>query len=273
MARIRTIKPEFPQSETVGRLSRDARLLFIMLWTLVDDEGRARANSRMLASLLFPYDDDVPELIGEWLDELEGAECIRRYEVDGSNYLDIPNWLKHQKIDKPTASKLPAFVDGSPAPREASRKVAPDLGPGPGKEMDGASAPTAREATKSVDAEFEAEFWPRYSNKVGKPKALQAYRAARRKVDAGTILDGLDRYIRTKPPDRKWLNPATFLNQARWADEPAPEPAGRGPPATNGNHFASLANRIHDARHGLYSPPDPDDFATPEFELEGRGIG
>ena len=39
MARIRTIKPEFPQSETIGKLSREARLLFIQLWTLADDEG------------------------------------------------------------------------------------------------------------------------------------------------------------------------------------------------------------------------------------------
>ena len=43
MARIRTIKPDFPHSESMGRVSRDARLLFVMLFTIVDDEGRARA--------------------------------------------------------------------------------------------------------------------------------------------------------------------------------------------------------------------------------------
>jgi hypothetical protein len=63
MGRIRTIKPEFPQSESVGRLSRDARLLFIQLWTVCDDSGRARGSSRMLASLLYPYDTDVLGLI------------------------------------------------------------------------------------------------------------------------------------------------------------------------------------------------------------------
>jgi hypothetical protein len=59
MARIRTIKPEFPQSESMGRISRDARLLFVQLWCICDDHGRTRAASRMLASLLFPYDDDA----------------------------------------------------------------------------------------------------------------------------------------------------------------------------------------------------------------------
>lgn len=174
MARIRTIKPEFPQSESIGTLSRDARLLFIQLWTLADDAGRARAAARMLASLLYPYDDDAPALIESWLRELEKVECIRRYEVDGTRYLEICNWQKHQKIDRPSASKLPAHPEASrddiePAtehieasrdsietvarpravaspvrerssnPRESSRGLAADLGPGTGDQGPGYS--------------------------------------------------------------------------------------------------------------------------------------
>jgi hypothetical protein len=60
MGRIRTIKPEFPQSESLARVSRDARLCFVALWTICDDAGRARGNGRMLASLLFPYDELNP---------------------------------------------------------------------------------------------------------------------------------------------------------------------------------------------------------------------
>lgn len=119
MARIRTIKPEFVESESIGKLSRDARLLFILLWTFVDDAGRARASSRLLASRLFPYDDDALKKIGGWLEELELGGHIRCYEVDGDSYLDIPNWLKHQKIDHASKSRLPEF-------REASREFASD---------------------------------------------------------------------------------------------------------------------------------------------------
>ena len=79
MARIRSIKPEFPQSESMGKVSRDARLLFVELWCICDDHGRTRAASRMLASLLFPYDDDAPKLIDGWLSELERQGCIRLY--------------------------------------------------------------------------------------------------------------------------------------------------------------------------------------------------
>lgn len=127
MARIRTIKPEFPQSETTGKLSRDARLLFLQLFTIADDDGRARAASRMLASLLYPYDDDAPSLIDGWLTELESNDCIRRYQVEGSTYLEITNWLKHQKIDHPSKSRLPPIPDNFASPREASRTLSPDL--------------------------------------------------------------------------------------------------------------------------------------------------
>lgn len=113
MARIRTIKPEFQQSQSIGSVSREARLTFILLWPQCDDHGRVRANSRMLASVLYPYDNDAPEKMEGWLTELEAVGCIRRYVVNGHGYLDVPNWLKHQSIDRPQPAKYPAFVGHS----------------------------------------------------------------------------------------------------------------------------------------------------------------
>lgn len=123
MARIRTIKPEFPHSESMGKVSRDARLCFIMLFTLADDEGRLRGNSRMLASLLFPYDDDAKSKIDKWLEELVAVESIVRYQCEGDSFIEIAKWLSHQKIDKPSKSKLPAPTNESRIlanPRESS---------------------------------------------------------------------------------------------------------------------------------------------------------
>lgn len=134
MARIRTIKPEFVESESVGKLTREARLLFILLWTFVDDAGRARASSRLLASRLYPYDDDAPKKIGGWLEELQLGQHIRIYEVDGDQYLDIPKWLKHQKIDHASASRLPEFRETSRGLAKDCETIAPhtlDLGPVP----------------------------------------------------------------------------------------------------------------------------------------------
>jgi hypothetical protein len=62
---------------------------------------------------------DAPDLIEGWLVELERVGCIRRYSVDGASYLDIPAWSKHQRIDRPSPSKLPPFVESSANSRRA----------------------------------------------------------------------------------------------------------------------------------------------------------
>lgn len=125
MGRIRTIKPEAPQSETLGRVSRDARLLFFMLFTVADDEGRGRAAPQVLAGALFPYDDDAKTHIGQWLFELEREGAVLLYSHDGSTYFEILKWLSHQKIDHPSKSRLPAPTTEDrgklASPRESSR--------------------------------------------------------------------------------------------------------------------------------------------------------
>lgn len=245
MARIRTIKPEFPQSESIGRLSRDARLLFIQLWTFVDDAGRARAASRLLASQLYPYDDDAPGLIDDWLEELEREGCVRRYTVNGSSYLDIPKWLEHQKIDKPSGSKLPPFDDPSSLPRETSRDLATDLGPRT-KEKD-------QEDSRCVSAEdgseeerlsrvFEAlwEAYPRRDGPNPKRPSRQAFdRKVVRGADPEAILTAVKNFRRQC--NEKGLTgtqyvpqAVTWLNQERFADEE------QKPPAT-----VSTSVRIH----------------------------
>lgn len=70
----------------------------------------------------------------------------------------------------------------------------------------------------SAQLAFE-KFWEVWPNKVGKPAAEKAFAKHALKIDA--ILAGVQRYIRSKPADRPWLNPATFLNQERWNDAPA----------------------------------------------------
>jgi hypothetical protein len=168
MARIRTIKPEFPHSESMGRVSRDARLTFIELWTLADDAGRLRGNSRMLASLLFPYDDDAKKLMGGWLTELERENCIQRYCVEGTSYIQICNWLSHQKIDKPSPSKLPPFDESSRIlanPREGSSGDQ-DQDQGSRKGMEGIKDQlVASERDERAQSVFE--HWQREWNHLG----------------------------------------------------------------------------------------------------------
>src|SRR4051794_8984572 len=113
MARIRSIKPEAFTSESMACLPIPVRWTFAGLWTHVDDEGRAVDNARLIAAALYPLDDDMPAaVVEEHLVLLAKHGKIVRYEVAGRRYLMVRSWRKHQKINKPTASRLPHPDDG-----------------------------------------------------------------------------------------------------------------------------------------------------------------
>lgn len=108
MGRIRTIKPEFCSSSHVAKLSREARLFFLVLLTEADDAGRLPYLKKKLAGTLFPYDDDVtPTMIGTWVDECVAQDMIEVYEAAGNLYLNITNFSKHQVVNRPTPSRNP----------------------------------------------------------------------------------------------------------------------------------------------------------------------
>ena len=109
MARIRSIKPEFFTSESVGALSFAARLTFAGLWTHVDDRGRAKDNPRVIRGQLWPNDEETISSadVASHIDELVEHGMVCRYKHDGKDYLHVINMRKHQSINKPSASKLP----------------------------------------------------------------------------------------------------------------------------------------------------------------------
>lgn len=108
MARIRSIKPEFPHDETLGSVSRDARLLFILLWTCADDAGRFRASPAYLRGQLFPFDDDAtPAMVEAWLKELESIGRVRIYRTNAETYGAVTNWARHQRVDNASRRTCP----------------------------------------------------------------------------------------------------------------------------------------------------------------------
>ena len=114
MSRIRTIDPHFPRTPSLSRVSREARLFFILLWTVADDSGRLRLDHEELKEQLYPLDDDAPLMFPVWLGELDRARFIEIYRVDDVDYLRVRNWEQLQTcIQHPARSRLPA------APHEA----------------------------------------------------------------------------------------------------------------------------------------------------------
>lgn len=80
------------------------------------------------------------------------------------------------------------------------------------------------------DADFD-RWWEGYPDKTGKGAARKAFAKALTKTSLDQLIEGVERYKRTKPLDRPWCNPATWLNQERWLDVPA----NAQPAATNGH--------------------------------------
>lgn len=108
MARIRTIKPEFFTSLTVASISVEARLTFIGLWTHVDDEGRCVDDARLVKAAVWPLDDRTAADVERDLQALTESSLIARYEAGGRRYLAVRGFAEHQRINRPTPTKIPA---------------------------------------------------------------------------------------------------------------------------------------------------------------------
>lgn len=105
MARSRNIKPGFFKNEVLAEMPVESRLLFIGLWTLADREGRLEDRPRRIKMELFAFDGfDVDSM----LTQLQSNKFLTRYEVDGSRFIQIENFVKHQDPHyKEKASEIP----------------------------------------------------------------------------------------------------------------------------------------------------------------------
>ncbi len=109
MPRIRTIKPKFWDDIKLSKVSRDARLLFIGMWTFADDLGVIIADGVWLKSKIFPYDLLAPDEIQNWIEELLTYKFILPLEYKDEIFFIIRTFDKHQRIDKPNKDDI--FID------------------------------------------------------------------------------------------------------------------------------------------------------------------
>ena len=110
MARKRMIDPNIWQSEDFSKLSTLAKLVFIGLFSLADDEGRGRSNPVYLKSSLFPYEESIRSAdIDKTLSEISSNMSVIFYSCDGNSYYSLYNWNIWQKIDRPSESKIPEY--------------------------------------------------------------------------------------------------------------------------------------------------------------------
>ena len=139
-----------------------------------------------------------------------------------------------EKQIKSVLSRLPHWLDGS-IDGVYTESIPEAYIPEEEEEEEIEGEEEGEENEKTISHEFEHQFWQAYPNRVGKKPALAAFIKVRKTHPLNAILSGLERYIRHKPAERQRLNPATFLNQERFDDVPAPPPL-----QLNGKRSATL---------------------------------
>jgi len=191
--RIRSIKPEFWRSEDISALDWETRFIFIGLWSYVDDNGVGVDRVALVTADLFADDleRDPRETfarVSRGLQKLSEAGRIVRYTVDGKDFLEIVNWSKHQRIDKPNKPRYPTSTSENAEIREnvASMSRESRESPATGTEEQG------NRGTEENPPNPPCENLPRQTTPDGRGKALAVIREANltaRSVDAYRIAE------------------------------------------------------------------------------------
>jgi hypothetical protein len=113
VARKRMIDPEFFLDEDLAKLSAHARLLYIGLWGIADDNVFTVPNRpEWIKAQVLPYEDiDINVL----LNELMKKEKIVLFDYPGceeyskGQYYYIKNMGKYQRIERPSKQKFPEY--------------------------------------------------------------------------------------------------------------------------------------------------------------------
>lgn len=216
MARIRTIKPEFFTNAKVLKLTPLARLFYVSLWCEADRLGRLKWDAETLKYRYLPKDDVEVEDLGA---ELVKAKLIRLYAINGDTYADIPGFIEHQVINnRESESSIPPYSDDACVTRESG-----DTDAAYGKEGRKGKEGTTPIVPKGTvyPQDFES-FWTLYPHKVGKDAALNAWKKRQKLGDLPSLpllTEAIGRYIDTKPIERDYCNPSTWINQGRWLDQ------------------------------------------------------
>ena len=147
--------------------------MFVAALNFADDAGNLDRSARQLKVQALPYDKGEGEPL---IAELLRAGLFIEYEVDGKLYLHIKNFDVHQKIDRPSKSRLPLYdnslrtrvqlAECSSSPRQNN------LAEGKGREgiMEGIKKGEGEKATPPPNLDLQAwEKWTAYRTEIKKP--------------------------------------------------------------------------------------------------------
>ena len=267
--RIRTIKPEFWRSEDIAALSIEDRLLFIGLWSYVEDNGVGRDEPQLIQCDLYPLDTFTEASVRTHggLMRLSQQGLITRFEgPDGRRYLQINSWDKHQKINRPSKPRFPQYnaenctlTEGSLSPHcTLTEGSLPEQGTGNREQGTGKdtpfSPPHETEAAESASAETQtvaADAAPATANTSKPSKRTRAARGTRL-PDGWQPDQALVDWTRANAPAA-----ATTLEVERFRDYWTAQPGAKGRKTDWDATWRNWARRCQEQAHQPTRGPAP----------------
>lgn len=233
MSKIRRIDfyPDEFISGVGGRLSAVDQGVYWMVCTLIYSHGGPIDDDHVWLSRLFA--DTHWRTVRASLDRLIDAGKIERTEAAGRPQIIVRRCASElQKARKRVSEAVQNGRKGGRPRKENNGLDKPNAFPDE-KLTTNQQPPTNNQQPKDIsfDDDF-AEWYAAYPRREGRGRALKAYRAARKKADAETLLRaarGAAEFYRRS--ERRFIPmPASWLNDERWLDE-VPDSA---PPADDG---------------------------------------
>jgi len=238
VARIRTIKPDLWQDEDLAEVSEPALLLAIGLLNHADDEGYFKAHPGLIKAAIFPLREPSLSIHG-MLSELSSAGYLRLFEgYNGKQYGHIVGFAKHQKINRPTPSKIRELDGLNDYSVSDHGGFTPGSGTGNREQGSKHTAPQAaqdesgeeryltkrkRELKPPHLGRFE-KFWEAFDYRRGKAEAADAWLDLKPDADtAEAIICGAEAEARARPAvldaGRTPKMAQGWLSGRRWEDE------------------------------------------------------
>lgn len=109
---------DWTTSESIDKLSLGAEVFFTRLIMKADDFGNYTGNWKLILAALFPFRSHNEDQIDVWIDECEAIGVVKRYSIEGKNYLHIPNFGQRLRT---MSGKYPQPADKCPQPADIAR--------------------------------------------------------------------------------------------------------------------------------------------------------
>ena len=209
MARRRMIDPEFFLDEEISKVTPHARLLYIGLWGIADDNVFTIPNRpEWIKAQIFPYENvDINSL----LTELVKLGKLLSFQYDGEEYKAgkyyfLKNMHKHQRVEKPSLQKYPSHTTPLLLPYQ--------LGSPRSKEK------ISKEKISKTHYPFN-KIWAKYPNKVGMKAAEKHFNASvKTDQDWVDINKALDNYLKSERIAKGYIQDGSrfFNNWRDWID-------------------------------------------------------